>query len=157
DLLGAATPFGLVASAVRRAAGILDGEPLDVRQRKLRARVARHVAAPEVARVAEFLGEMIGAPFDDAGSVQLRAARKAPQLLGDQMRRACEDLLAAECEHGPLVLVLEDLQWGDTPTVSLIDGALRALRELPLYVLALARPEAGPLYPNLWGERSVQT
>src|SRR5262249_19336604 len=45
---------------------------------------------------------------------------------------------------------------GDAPTVSFVDGALRALAERPLYVLALARPEIHTLFPALWRERGVQ-
>jgi hypothetical protein len=155
DPLGAA-PFGMLGAALRRAAGILDGEPLELRQRKLRARVSRHVRDADVGRVAEFLGELIGAPFSDADSVQLRAARADAMLMGDQMRRAWEDLLAAECERRPLVLVLEDLQWGDPPTVSFVDSALRRLCELPFLVVGLARPEAHEVFPRLWHDRGVQ-
>ena len=39
------------------------------------------------------------------------------------------------------MLVLEDMHWGDRPTVQLLDAALRDLRDRPLFVLALARPE----------------
>ena len=69
-----------------------------------------------------------GASSTDDASVQLRAARADPMLMADQMRRAWEDFLAAELRAGPLLLVLEDLQWGDLPSVQFIDGALRALR-----------------------------
>ena len=57
--------------------------------------------------------------------------------MGDAMRRAWEDWLAAECSAHPVLLVLEDLQWGDLGTVSFIDAALRNLREQPFIVLAL--------------------
>src|SRR6185436_2541102 len=96
DPIRAGSPFGMIAPALRRAAGILDGEPIEVRRQKLRARVARHVSAKDLSRVVEFLGELIGAPFPDADSVELRAARQDAMLLGDQMRRAFEALLAAE-------------------------------------------------------------
>src|SRR5262249_36019907 len=48
DPARAGTPYGMIAHALRRAAGVLDGEPADVQQRKLRARTARHVAAADV-------------------------------------------------------------------------------------------------------------
>ena len=54
-----------------------------------------------------------------------------------------------------MVLVLEDLHWGDLPTVRFIDAALRNLRDRPLFVLALARPEVHELFPRLWAERDV--
>ena len=155
DPMSAGSPFGMVASAIRRAAGILDGEPLPIRRTKLRARVSRHVAAGELGRVTEFLGELIASPVAD-GSVQLRAARQDAILMGDQMRRAWEDFLAAECAAQPVVLVLEDLHWGDLPSVKCIDSALRNLNESPWMVLALARPEVRELFPELWRDRTLQ-
>jgi hypothetical protein len=156
DPMSAGSPFGMLAQAIRRAAGILEGEPPEARRRKLRARVARSVAKEDVPRVAAFLGEMLGVPHPDEESVQLRAARRDAMLMGDQMRRAWEDFLVAECAHGPVLLVLEDLHWGDLPTVQLVDGALRKAHELPFMVLALARPEVHDLFPRLWAERGVQ-
>jgi eukaryotic-like serine/threonine-protein kinase len=156
DPIRAGSPFGMIAPALRRAAGILDGEPIEVRRQKLRARAARHVSARDLSRVVEFLGEVIGAPFPDADSVELRAARQDAMLLGDQMRRAFETLLAAETSAQPLLIVLEDLHWGDLPTVKLLDSALRNLADRPWMVLALARPEVHELFPSLWAERGVQ-
>ncbi len=153
DPMRAGSPFGMIAPSLRRAAGILDGESIEARREKLRAAVAARVARADVARVSEFLGELIGAPFDDAGSVQLAAARGDAMLMGDQIRRAFEDLLEAECEAHPVLIVLEDLHWGDLPTVTLLHGALRRLAERPLMVLALARPEVNDLFPKLWADR----
>jgi eukaryotic-like serine/threonine-protein kinase len=156
DPMSAGAPFGLLAEALRRSAGLEGGEPLAVRQRKLRARVGRYLTEGDARRVAEFLGEMIGTPFDGDVSVQLRAARADARLMGDQMRRAWEDWLAAETDAGPVMLVLEDLHWGDQPTVGLVDTVLRNLHDRPLFVLALARPEVHQLFPRLWAERTVQ-
>jgi tetratricopeptide (TPR) repeat protein len=156
DPMKAGSPFGLVAQMLRRACEIADGEPLEVRQRKLRSRVLRHVPEADRRRVTEFLGELIGAPFPDRDSVQLSAARLDPMLMADQMRSAWEDFLGAECSAGPVVLVLEDLHWGDLPTVKLVDAALRVLRDRPLMVLALARPEVHDVFPKLWVDREVQ-
>ena len=54
---------------------------------------------------------------------------------------AWEDFLAAETQAQPVVLVLEDLHWGDLPSVRLVDDALRALGERPFLALATGRPE----------------
>ena len=72
-------------------------------------------------------------------------------------RAAEAGLLAAQCAAAPLVLVLEDLQWGDLPTVHLVDTALRLLPDAPLFVLATARPEVTDLFPSLWAERDART
>jgi tetratricopeptide (TPR) repeat protein len=156
DPMSAGSAFAMLASAVRQAIGIRAGESLELRREKLLKRVARHVPDAERDRVTTFLGEMIGTSFGEEQSVQLRAARGDPMLMGDQMRRAWEDFVAAECRAEPLLLVLEDLHWGDLPSVSFIDSALRNLHDHPLMVLGLARPEVRNLFPNLWVERDVQ-
>ena len=156
DPTRAGSPFGVLAPAIRRVAGIFDGEPVAVRRQKLRARIARHVAARDVARVSEFLGELVGAHFDDDDSPQLRGARRDPMLLGEQMRRAWEDWILAETAAGPIALIVEDMHWGDVPTVKLIDGALRLAEGRPFFVLAFARPEVHGMFPHLWSERGLQ-
>ena len=150
------SPFSLLARLLRRAAGISGAEPLVVRQQKLRARVGRHIPEADVARVSEFIGEIASVHFNDANSVQLRAARHDAMLMGDQMRRAFCELVLAESASGPLVLVLEDLHWGDLPSVTFIDSALRAASERPFMVLAIARGEVHETFPNLWEQRSLQ-
>ncbi len=165
DPMSAGSAFSLLGQALRRALGLRDGEPVEARRKRIRARASRHAAAGRLAkkgdaspadRMAEFLGELAGAPFPDDDSVQLRAARRDPMLMGDQMRRAFEDLLRAECAAGPVLLVLEDLHWGDLPTVKFVDAALRTLVDQPLMVLALARPEVHDLFPRLWAGRALQ-
>jgi tetratricopeptide (TPR) repeat protein len=150
DPMSAGSPLGMLAQVVRDVAGVVEGETLRTRQAKLVARVGRHVAPAEQGRVVEFLGELAGIRFQEARSPQLRAARRSPVLMGDQMRRAWLDLLAAESAAQPVVLVLEDLHWGDVPTVSFVDGALRNLRDQPLMVLALAQPDVHRLFPQIW-------
>jgi eukaryotic-like serine/threonine-protein kinase len=181
DPMRAGSPFGMIAPAVRRSAGVLEGEPPSLRRRKLRARLARHMvggaggigaepstssfrgpaawpvpSARDLPRITEFIGELVGVPFPDDDSVQLRAARRDAVLMNDQMRRAWEDLRSAACAVHPLVLVVEDLHWGDLPSVKFIDAALRTLRDAPLMVLAIARPEVERLFPDLWSEREPQ-
>jgi eukaryotic-like serine/threonine-protein kinase len=56
----------------------------------------------------------------------------------------------------PVVLVLEDLHWGDLPTIKLVDAALGALSDQPLMVLALARTTVHEIFPKLWADRCVQ-
>jgi serine/threonine protein kinase/tetratricopeptide (TPR) repeat protein len=156
DPMSAGAPFAILTQALGAAMGLLPGESVSERRKKVEQRVLRHVPAEEASRVIDFLGDLAGVPFPDEGSVQLRAARNDPMLMGDQMRRAWEDFLAAECRAQPVLLVLEDLHWGDLPTVRFVDAALRQLADLPFMVLAAARPEIEELFPRLWAERRVQ-
>jgi hypothetical protein len=156
DAMTEGSPYAIIARLLRRNAGINDGEPLVVRQQKLRARVARNVLGADVARVSEFLGEIVGVPFSDADSVQLRAARQDPILMGDQARRAFCDLVVAEARVAPLVFIIEDLHWGDLPSVNLLDAALRAASDRSFMILAVARSEVHDAFPGLWSQRSLQ-
>ncbi len=154
DPMTGGASYGLLAQALRRLFGIIDNEDIKLRQEKIRSRVAESVPGAQVARISEFLGEMCGTPFPD--SLLLHAARQEPRVMGDQVAQAFIDFLNGECARHPVLLLLEDLHWGDALTVKLVDGALRDLSERPLMVMALARPEVEDLFPKLWTERSRQ-
>src|SRR6185295_12810258 len=143
DSLRAGSTLDLLAQALRGALDLRDGEPLSARRDKLRARVAEYVPPGNRDRVSAFLGELVGAPLpDDNGAAgdsgpALRAARQDAQLMSEQMRRAWLDFLHAETAAHPVLLVLEDLHWGDFGTVRFVDAALRDLGKQPWMVLAL--------------------
>ncbi|AUX42613.1 protein kinase [Sorangium cellulosum] len=155
DSMRVGAPFGMLGQIVRRAARLLDGEPIEARRAKLAARVALHVPAPMRQAVTEFLGEMVGTPFPDDESVLLQAARQDAKRMGDQMQWAWVEFARAECAARPVLIVLEDLHWGDRPTVEYVDAALRLLSGERLMVLALARPEVRKAFPVLWGDRAL--
>jgi hypothetical protein len=155
DPINTASPFALLAAALRQAAEIRAGEPIEARRDKLAAFVAAKVGAAERARVTEFLGEMLGVPFADDASPRLYAARKSPAVMADQIRLAWLEIVAATTAAAPLLLVLEDLQWSDLPSIKLVDLALREHAERPLLVIALARPEVHDAFPRLWAERGL--
>ena len=155
DSLAAGAPYALLGRAVRRLAGIAENDSADERRRKLAECVGRHLPAATGAGVTAFIGEVAGVSFPETDHESLRGARQNPVLMADATRRAFEDWMRAECEVNPVLVVLEDMQWGDAGTVGLLDGAIRGLRDLPFMVLALARPDLQTVFPNLWAERQV--
>jgi predicted ATPase len=68
----------------------------------------------------------------------------------EQTRRAFDAWIDAESAMGPILIVLEDLHWGDAPTIAQLAEALRRLAGRPLMVLALGRPEVHEQLPALW-------
>ena len=152
----AGSTYGLLADVFWRLAHITGSEKLEVRQERLRALVGRHVEGRDLDRISEFLGELAGIPFPDAESLPLRAARQDPELCGEQIRRAIRDWLRAVCATRPTMLVLEDIHWGDRASIAAVDLTLRDLAELPILVVATARPEADQMFPHLWVERGRQ-
>jgi tetratricopeptide (TPR) repeat protein len=153
--LAESSPYGVLGDAVRSAADIREGEGIEDRRKKLVARLGTVLTGAALARVSAFLGEMCGTAFPDAAAPALAAARGNAQVMGDMMRGAWEDWLAAECAVKPVVLRLEDLHWGDAATIRLVDATLRNLTDLPLVVLASARPEIHARFPSLWAARNV--
>ena len=153
---GPVTPFAVAAGALRSAAGIGRDDGPDRARERLAARVGRHLKGASRARAVEFLGAMIGLPPASADDA-VHAAIADPMLMGDSMRAAWEEWLAAELAAQPVLIVVEDLHWGDEATVKLVDSTLKNLQDRPLMVLALARPEVGARFPALWNERSPHT
>jgi hypothetical protein len=154
DPMSAGSAYGLLGQALRRLCGILDGEDLATQKSKLARRVAQQLSAADKERVVAFLGELSSVPFPDEDNAKLRAARQDPLVMSDQITQAMVDFLGAECAAHPLLLVLEDLHWGDALTVKLVEAALRELGDSPLFVFALARPEVDVLFPKLWAGRA---
>ncbi len=64
------------------------------------------------------------------------------------MRTTWLDFLAGRDRRAPVLLVLEDLHWGDFGTVRFIDAALRDRSQRPWMVLALARPRCSRSSPS---------
>ncbi len=157
DVLSSGSPFVLIAPAIRKTADIRSGEPLAERQRKLAQRLAETVPISDRARVTAFIGELVGVPFPDADDEVLRAARRDPLLRGQRMQAAWEDWLKAECQRRPVILFLEDVHWGDLPSIKYIDSALRVLSECPFLVVAMARSEVDNLFPKLWETREPRS
>ncbi|MBA2538174.1 MAG: AAA family ATPase, partial [Deltaproteobacteria bacterium] len=149
DPSSAGSAFYILAQMMRQVCGMLDGERPAVSAHKLRARVARHVSVADRVRVGEFLGELLGCEAAIPSEL-LRAARQDTAMLNDLMRKAFEDFVVAECKAHPVIVVLEDLQWGDLGTIKFMTSALRRANQLPLVVIGLARPEVKQLFPSVW-------
>ncbi len=86
DPMGAGSSWRLLAQMVTRAAGPRPAARPLARPAGEDPRVTPRavLAGDDASRVAEFLGELTGAPFPDENRVQLRAARQDARLLGDQ-------------------------------------------------------------------------
>ena len=156
DPMRANVSLGLLAEAIRGAAGIGGMESEETQRKRLVAHAGRHLPADSAETTVAFLGEIAGIPFPDENLPQLRAARLDARLMADQTQAAWVDWLEAETAHRPVLLLLEDLHWGDGPSVQYTDAALRVLRGSPFMVLALARPEVDRRFSTLWRERQAQ-
>ena len=154
DTMSKGSPFGMLARLVRSVAEIEGGELPEAQSKKLRERVARSVPSADVDRVARFLGEIARIRFGPSASMPVLAAAQDARLMGAQIRRAFEEWLAAETAQRPVVIVLEDLDDGDKPSLEVIEAARKNLADSPLLVVATGRPALKALVP-FFGERNV--
>jgi eukaryotic-like serine/threonine-protein kinase len=155
DPVGAGSSFMMVRQLVRQAAGLREGDPAPEQHTRLRAYVAEVCERGDFARIADFLGELLGVPSTEKPSPELRSARNDAQIMAVWLARSFGEWLAAECSARPLLVVLEDLHWGDLPSVNYLGDALRTLAARPLMVLALGRLEVRETFPNLWAGMDV--
>ncbi|MFO0612200.1 MAG: protein kinase [Polyangiaceae bacterium] len=156
DPTRAGSPMMMLGELVRSDAGFDDAASTSAKQSALRERIERVLAdRPEdIERATTFLAEVVGAPFDAEGRLWLAAARVDARLMSDQIGRAIEDYASALASDKPLLIVLEDAQWGDAATIGVIDRMLDRLAQSPIMVLVLARPAAKEAFGELFARRA---
>lgn len=149
DPVGNQSPFGVLKRVLRRALGIHAGELPVVMRRKLQSRVARNLPSSDYARVTEFLMELLDLNPMAEASISLNAARLSAELMGGQMLQAFKDFVSAECKRAPLIIILEDLHFGDRPSIKFVEALLSDLSNLPIFVLVLSRPDLSRALPDV--------
>src|SRR3989440_7768606 len=142
-LPGRSLPYGEgvtywpLAEMVKCAAGIADDDPLDVAIEKLRAFC-------EDEAVADLLGLA-------SGVLEAVQSEASAQEIAWAAREWAEHL----AQEQPLVLVFEDIHWAEEPLLELIEHLATWVREAPLLLVCLARPELLDLRPD-WGGGRVR-
>jgi class 3 adenylate cyclase/predicted ATPase len=143
---GEGVAFWALAEIVRQRLGIAEEDPAGVAAAKLAQGLARYVADPgERAYVGVRLGRLLGvAAAGDDG-----AALSREELFAGW--RVFFERLAAE---NPVVLLVEDAQYADAGLLDFADYLIDWVRDLPVYVLVLARPELGQARPGFGAGRN---
>src|SRR5580765_7673772 len=139
---GRSLPYGeggalwAFAEMVKAHAGILESDDAAEAERKLAAGVASAVPAEDVEWVEARLRPLVGL----AGELGVR----------DEGFAAWRRLVEAVAEQRPTVLVFEDLHWADDELLDFVDELVDWVENVPLLVLATARPEIFDRRPG-WG------
>jgi class 3 adenylate cyclase/tetratricopeptide (TPR) repeat protein len=142
-LSGRSLPYGEgvtywpLAEMVKCAAGIVDDDPLDVAIEKLRSFCEDEV-------VADLLGLA-------SGVLEAVQAERSQQ----EIAWAAREWAQRVAQEQPLVLVFEDIHWAEEPLLELIEHLVTWVREAPLLVITLARPELLDIRPG-WGGGRVR-
>jgi class 3 adenylate cyclase/tetratricopeptide (TPR) repeat protein len=77
----------------------------------------------------------------DAGVLEAAVGTGDTPAAPEETARAVRRLLEAAARERPLVLVFEDIHWGDPAMLDLIDHIASSARDAPILLLCLARPE----------------
>jgi class 3 adenylate cyclase/predicted ATPase len=146
---GDGVAFWALAEIVRQRLGIAEEDPPETAAGKLAEGLARYVADPgERGYVAVRLGRLLGVAAEGDGG----AALSREELFAGW--RLFFERLAAE---NPVVLLVEDAQYADTGLLDFLDYLIDWVRDLPVYVLVLARPELGQARPGFGAGRNRST
>jgi tetratricopeptide (TPR) repeat protein len=153
DPVGTDAAYGLIARALRTAAGIHAGLSAKQQSTRFADYLFTNSELPANRRdwIAAFLGELVGLEHE-RGLPAYESARADPKLMREAIVDAWEAWLTDRCRARGVLLVLEDLHWGDAGTIELVARTLCALDELPFVVLAFARPELERRFASPWAE-----
>jgi class 3 adenylate cyclase len=128
-LVGRCLPYGEgitywpLAEMVKTSAGIADDDPAEDARGKLLSRCKDEA-------VADLLALVSG--VDEAGE-----ADRSQQEIAWAVREWAETLAANQ----PLVLGFEDIHWAEEPLLELIEHVASRVRDAPVLIICLARPE----------------
>ena len=121
---GQGITFWPVAEVVKGAAGLQDFDEPDAVERRIVDRLAGDDYA---AAIANRLAQVIGV-----------ASGSAPPEEAQWAVRRLLEILGAE---GPLVVVFDDIHWGEPAFLDLIDHVADSARDAPILLICTARPE----------------
>jgi class 3 adenylate cyclase/predicted ATPase len=136
---GEGVAFWALAEMVRQRLGIAEEDSADLAASKLAAWLDRFFPDPgERAYVGVRLGRLLG-----VGSADGAAALSREELFAGW--RLFFERLAAE---SPVVLLIEDAQYADSGLLDFLDYLVDWAKNLPIYLLVLARTELGQTRPG---------
>jgi class 3 adenylate cyclase/tetratricopeptide (TPR) repeat protein len=130
--------YGAFAAQLKQICGIFESDSIDVGLEKLRAEVTSLLGPSESNGVADHLAILLG--LDREGSVADR----------ETLFFSVRIFIEAVARDRPTMLVFEDVHWADRSLLDLIELLAARLRDLPILLLALARPELLDTRPG-WG------
>jgi predicted ATPase len=137
---GDGVAFWALAEMVRQRLGIAEEDPAEAAAARLAAGLAEVIPDPgERAYAGLRVGRLLGVTFAGDGGGPL-----GREELFAGWRVFFERLAAVQ----PVVLVVEDGQYADAGLLDFLDYLVDWTRDLPVYVLVLARPELGQIRPG---------
>ncbi|MFY9577976.1 MAG: BTAD domain-containing putative transcriptional regulator [Gaiellaceae bacterium] len=138
--------FWALGQIVKEEAGILESDPPDVAETKLAANIERFVDESDRKWLNTRLAPLVGAAGPEQSTNQ------------EEAFAAWRTYLEAVAAKRPLVLVVEDLHWADAALLAFLDHLVEWGADVPLLIVATARPEIYERAPE-WagGKRNTTT
>ena len=104
----------------------------------VRTAVAEHLQRvdPFLERALPALLDLMRVPFDDTDWRQTEPTQRKERTLD-----AIQSLLVQQSHRRPLLLVVEDLHWVDSPTQEVLDRLIKVLAGAPILLVITYRPE----------------
>ncbi len=146
---GDGVAFWALAEIVRQRLGIAEDEPAESAAGRLAAGVDRYVPDPaERAYIRPRLGRLLGVTV--AGDTD-------GQLSREELFAGWRMFFERLADDAPVVLVVEDAQHADAGLLDFLDHLIDWARDLPVYVVVLARPELELVRPGFGTGRNRTT
>jgi class 3 adenylate cyclase len=136
---GASSPYGAFAQHVKQIARVFDNDEPEDAQAKLRAVVVDLVGAEEGEQHAAHLAMLVGFGNEDGDVTDRETLLFSARVLVESL-----------ASQRPTMLLFEDIHWADTSLLDLIETLAARVRDVPLLLVALARPELVSDRPS-WG------
>ena len=130
--------YGAFASHVKQLCHIFESDPPELAERKLRETVGTLVDAATAEEVASHLAILVG--LTPGTTVADR----------ETLFFSIRCFIEAVASDRPSALIFEDLHWADASLLDLVELLGARLRDLPILVLVLARPDLLDARPG-WG------
>ncbi|HEX6000482.1 MAG TPA: AAA family ATPase [Hyphomicrobiaceae bacterium] len=133
-----------IITQLSRAAGIRSHDSPEARLGKLEATLAQSGTwTPEQVAL---LAALLSIPGGD----RYRLPDLDPQQLRERTFAVLREYLLRLCGELPVLIICEDLHWIDPTTLDRLSQTVEEITRLPVLLVATARPEFSPPWPNHW-------
>lgn len=145
DFLPEMEPYQVLAEALRNRAALKMNAPKSERERRIRtlAAEANTDSDREKELFPHLLAQFLDDPLEDPSS-EMQYLLKSPNELRQQTHEMLIGLFTGLSRQRPVLLVVDDMQWVDQGSRSLIHMLLSRLKDESLMVLGLRRNEPFP-------------
>lgn len=134
------TPFAPLIDLFIRHFGIEFDTPEDKKWELVKSKLAIFDDSHKMMSIAIFLGILLD--IQDIPEIQLQSSIHEPQILEFKLKSSIIDYLSLLISSGPVILILDDIQWLDQSSRNLINDILPLIDKGSLLVILLMRKKS---------------